>query len=244
MIRVSRKSAVRLVSISAGAALLLYGNGVFAADHLDGPAASADPAADITDVFAWAQNGNSLNMIMNVFPAANADSRFSDAVQYVFHVRSQSGFGSVENESTLVCTFSAEQAVSCSLDGEELVADTDASATGGFVNAAGNFRIFTGLRKDPFFFALNNFNVVRRAVRDAVPSLVFDEAGCPTLDQPTKDVLVSSLVGSGGLPGADSPAVDFFGPLNVLSIVVQADKGLFGQGPVYAVSGTTHRRPS
>ena len=213
----------------------------YTADHLDGPAASADPAADITDVFAWMQNSDRINMIINLFPLANTSSRFSDSVQYVFRVNSQPGYGQTSRKHEIRCTFSASQLVTCELDGRELVRDVDASGTAGVTNADGSFRIFAGLRNDPFYFDLDNFNIVRRAVRDAVPALTFDEAGCPTVDQGTKDVLVGTLVGNGGLPGAHNPPQNFFGALNVLSIVVQADRGLFGSGPLYSVSASTHR---
>ena len=214
----------------------------FAADHLDGPVASADPAADITDVFAWMQNSNRINMIINLFPLANDASRFSNSVQYVFHVNSQPGYGQTSRKHDIRCTFSTAQLVTCELDGRALVTDVDGSSTAGATNAAGTFRVFTGLRNDPFYFDLDNFNTVRRAVRDAVPALSFDDAGCPTLDQGTKDVLVGTLVGQGGLPGAHNPPQNFFGALNVLSIVIQADSSLFGSGPLYSVSASTHRQ--
>ncbi len=214
----------------------------FAADHLDGAVASADPAADITDVYAWMQNQNQINLVLNVFPLASSSSKFSDSVQYVFRVNSQSAYGQVEQENLLICTFSAEQTVSCELNDNALVTDVDASSTSGQLSSDGNFRIYAGLRNDPFFFDLTNFNIVRTTVRDAAASLEFDEAGCPTVDSATQGVLVSALTGSGGLNGANSPPADFFGSLNVLSIVVQADKSLFGAGPLYSVSASTHRR--
>ena len=65
-----------------------------AADHLDGPKASADPTADITDLFAWmSPAAKTLYLIMNVFPQATAASKFSNAVQYVFHDTSRNNFG-------------------------------------------------------------------------------------------------------------------------------------------------------
>jgi hypothetical protein len=240
-------------------ALSLCPTGAFAADHLDGEVASADPAADITDVYAWAQDTNRLNLVLDVFPLANSASRFSDSVQYVFRVDSVAKYGELprlDNEAPadgfapnvsdsrandLVCTFSVSQRVTCTLNGRTLVSDVNASNPAGVTSQDGSFRIFTGLRNDPFFFDLGNFNTVRGTVRDAVPSLTFDEAGCPRLDEATKSVLVSTLVGGGGLPGANNPPQDFFGSLNVLAIVIQADKSLFGQGPLYSVSASTHR---
>ncbi len=212
-----------------------------AADHLDGEVATADPAADITDVYAWMQNGDKINLVLDVFPLASASSRFSDSVEYVFRVNSQASYGGNADENLLVCTFSVAQTVTCELDGQTLVADVDASGTAGVTTADGSFRIFTGIRNDPFFFDLDNFKATRATVRDAVPSLTFDTAGCPTLDAGTQAVLVSSLTGGGGVPGAHSPAKDFFRDLNALAIVIQADKTIFGAGPLYSVSATTHR---
>lgn len=207
-----------------------------AADHLDGPAVSSDPAADITDIFAWMQDSNQINLALNVFPLANETSQFSDSVQYVFNISSLVGFGQVASTSTVICTFSAAQNITCELNGAEVVSDVSASSTAGVTNELGNFRVFAGLRNDPFFFDASNFNAVRTTVRDAAASLEFDEAGCPLLDEATQGVLVSTLTG-----GVNPPS-DFFGSLNVLSIVIQADKNLFGPGPLYSVAASTNRR--
>ena len=213
-----------------------------AADHLDGPTVVTDPAADITDVYAWMQDSTTINLILNVFPLADSSSQFSDGVRYVFNIRSLASYGGEGTSRVLSCEFSTDQLVTCELDGNDLVANVSASSPEGVLNADGVFRIFAGPRNDPFFFDLTNFNTVRTTVRDAAASLDFDEAGCPLLDQATQDVLVSTLTGAGGLPGANSPASDFFSPLNVLSIVIQADRNLFGPGPLYSVSAATFRK--
>ena len=222
-------------------ALTVFSN-VHAADHLDGPGVSSDPAADITDVYAWMQNGSLINLVMNVFPFASADSQFSDSVDYVFRVNSFASYGSEATESQIVCYFSDEELVTCKLNGRTLVENVDASVSGGVVSDDGLFRIYTGLRNDPFFFDLTNFNSVRTTVRDAAASLSFDEAGCPTVDSATQTALVNALVGAGGLPGTNSPAEDSFASGNILAIVVQAERGLFGSGPLYGVSASTHRK--
>ena len=41
------------LAVLAAAALACGGQYASAADHIDGPQAAADPAADITDAFAW-----------------------------------------------------------------------------------------------------------------------------------------------------------------------------------------------
>jgi hypothetical protein len=60
-----------------------------AADHLDTPTVLADPAADMGDLYAWTSaDGQRLNLVMDI-----VGRRFSDQVQYVFHVESGPTFG-------------------------------------------------------------------------------------------------------------------------------------------------------
>lgn len=218
---------------------VLSGTLSLAADHLDGPAALKDPATDITDVYAWMQDADSINLIMNVHPLADANSRFTTTGEYLFTINSMAAYGGAATESQLICRFASNTSVTCTLNGNILVSAVDPSATAGVTNTGNTFRIFAGLRNDAFFFDLANFNTVRETVRDAASGLDFDEAGCPTLDNGTRSALVNTLTGQpGGLPNATATA-NFFGSLNTLSIVIQADRTLFGNGPIYAVSAAT-----
>ena len=58
-------------------------------DHFSGPRAVADPAADMTDVFAFPcpDSPQYLVMAFNVFSKAGPSALFSDAVIYRFRVR-------------------------------------------------------------------------------------------------------------------------------------------------------------
>lgn len=213
------------------------------ADHLDGPAAKAEKAADITDVYGWMQDATKMNLIMNVFPLADTTSKFSDAVYYVFHVNSSTGYGEAQSETKIICSFTADQKVTCHVGDERVIDEKGASATTGVSSDDGKFKIFAGLRNDPFYFDLDNFNLTRTTVRDAASTLTFDTAGCPTLATATRSLLVATVTGaSGGATGTHVPGADFFKSLNVMAIVIQADRTLFGNGPVYAFWGSTHRR--
>ena len=89
------------------ALLLLIAPIALAADHMDGPAATADPAADITDLFAWTStDGARLNLVLDVFPGATSTAKFSNAVQYVFHTTSHSAFGAASPAATASCASS------------------------------------------------------------------------------------------------------------------------------------------
>jgi hypothetical protein len=219
----------------------LFGFGVWAADHTDAPAVTAEPAADINDIFTWmSADGANLNLVMTVFPSASATTQFSDAVQYVFHINSSPAFGTAQTEQLLVCTFAVSQVVTCWLDDEELISG-DASDPNGISDSAGTVRVFTGLRNDPFFFNAAGFNATVDAVVGAAGSLMFDEAGCPALDAATSNALVTQLqtaVGGGA-------AADFFSGMNVLTLSIEIQKSLVTPGgPILGIWGSTHRATS
>ena len=217
-----------------------------AADHADGPRASADPAADITDVFAWTSpDARRVNLVMDVVRNATSTSRFSDGVQYVFHTTSRTAFGAEPSkEVDVVCVFNRAQRIRCWAGQDEharaqVAGRADRSQ--GISSPDGRLRVFAGLREDPFFFNLAGFRETARIVTGAAAGLTFDPAGCPALDAATSTALVNQLQTA---PGGGS-VVDSFAHFNVLSIVVSIDKSLLTrrQQPILAVWGSTNRRP-
>ena len=227
--------------------LLLTAPIALAADHLDGPAASADPTADITDVFAWTSpDGKSLNLVMDVFPAATTASKFSNTVQYVFHTSSRPGFGKpVGGTEDIVCTFDAAQNVSC-WAGSEYV-NGNASGTTGIASGNGKLKVFTGLRDDPFFFNLDGFKHAvadTKATASAGKLPTPDAAGCYNLGNPGTPGTIASVLVNDLTHATDgsSPAVDHFKGLNVLAIVLQVDLSIVNKGgPVVGVWASTNR---
>jgi Domain of unknown function (DUF4331) len=141
------------------------------ADHFSGPRALADPASDITDVFAFPSPGQPghLVLIMNVFPAAAPTALFSDAVSYRFRLRPLTAtiagrtpaFVVGEDEYAFDVTFGAPvqggdagspaQAGRCTMPGGvEIpfrVGEEQPTEMHGL-------RIFAGARLDPFFINL------------------------------------------------------------------------------------------
>lgn len=128
---------------------------VFAADHLDAPLVRNDPAADINDVYTFVNPNDSgeLILVMTVSPIANVATRFSDAVQYRLNVTNEDGTMSV------ICNFTQpdetflSQQFTCNAPGGQSV-----SGAVGSTEQSGSFRVFAGLRDDPFFFDLQAFN--------------------------------------------------------------------------------------
>jgi len=213
-----------------------------AADHRDGPAATAAPATDINDVYAWmATDAARVYLVMTVFPAATTASRFSDTAKYVFHLNSSAGYGMTQTETQIICTFDTAQVISCWVTraGEtEAYVTGDASGEAGIMSDPAGLRVFAGLRDDPFFFNLDGFNATTAAVASAAAGLTFDAANCPDLDLTTASTLVAQLSTA---PGG-GPAQDFFGALNTLAIVVTVDKTLVTPGgAILGVWGSTNQ---
>jgi hypothetical protein len=158
------------------------------ADHFDGPQVSDDPATDIADVYAWmSSDASRVRLVLDIV----AD-RFSDAVQYVFHLESAAELGPPSATRDLICTFDAEQKISCWL-GDDEYAGGDASRSPGITSASGRMRVFAGKRSDPFFFNAEGFSATISRVRVSTTALSFDEAGCPLLDQETANTLAGGL---------------------------------------------------
>ncbi|MEZ4296028.1 MAG: DUF4331 family protein [Polyangiaceae bacterium] len=206
-----------------------------AADHLDSESVKKDPAADITDIYAWTE-GKKVLLVLNVSPLATTDSKFSNAVQYAMHVESSAKFGEAGQSTDVICTFDADQKISCWIGADDYVTG-DASNTAGLASDSGKVKVFAGLRADPFYFNLGGFNDAVSFVKGA-GALPADGAGCPTLDANTAGAIVNLLQSTNGGQGA---AENFFETVNVLSIVMEVDASLLtGGGPILAIWGSTH----
>jgi len=211
-----------------------------AADHIDGPQASADPAADITDAFAWmTPDAGRVILIMDLTRNADIGSRFSDGVQYVFHTTSSASYGGPKSDDVpVICQFDPQQRIEC-WAGDEAYVTGDAGSPSGITSRNGKLRVYAGLRNDPFFFNLAGFRETARIVTGAASSLTFDAAGCPAVDGATSTALVTQLQSA---PGG-GPAPDSFADFNVIAIAVEVDKSILTRnGPILSVAAATYRR--
>jgi hypothetical protein len=228
------------LSLVGGAAALLATSATLrAADHRDAPAVrmEANISADINDVYTWmSSDASKLNLVMTVSPFAEDGAQFSDAVQYVFHVNSMAAFGGAATETLVMCTFDADQVISCWAGDDEYVTG-DASAAEGVASESGALKVFAGPRNDPFFFNLNGFVNAVDTVKGVAGKLSFDEEGCPDVDPGTSSVVVDMLQTE---PNGD-PAVDDFAGANTLAIVVELDKTVVnGGGDIVGVWASTN----
>jgi hypothetical protein len=194
------------------------------ADHFSGPRALADPASDITDVFAFPspERPGHLVLVMDVFPSASATALFSDALSYRFRLRPLAATTAGRPSFTAGAdeyAFDFNFAVPSSADGPGgLVQEGTCTTAGGAeipfrVGAekptdGQGARIFAGPRLDPFFLDL-----AAEQANHALERLSFGPSG------------VNAVQGA-----------------NVLSIVLELDTAaVFGPdtGPLLGVVGET-----
>ncbi len=221
-----------------GASIFFVQRHAHSADHLDSPATKADSTSDINDVYSW-MDGNNAVFIMTLYPNAPSTALFSNATQYVFHTTSYAAYGTTSNHNyDIICTFTgttAPQTTTCWGGNNEYV--TGNASTTGITSASGKFKVFAGLRSDPFFFNIDGFKATVAAV-EAAGALPTNDAGCPTLAPATALALATQLATA---PDGGPPA-DFFATFNALAIVVSIDKSLVTSGgSVVSVWGGTYK---
>ena len=152
-----------------------------ASNHLDTPEVQANPQSNIGDLYAWeASDGRHLNLVMDI-----VGHSVSDKLSCVFHIDSGTYFGATAATTTIVCRFPEDKISDCRL-GVVDRARGDASQVSGIEGAHHRFRVFAGLRDDPFF---NNVRGTLAAYKIAFDALKAgasrDEAGCPIFDAST-----------------------------------------------------------
>ena len=152
-------------------------------DHFSGPRALAGPPADITDFYAFPspQTAGAWCFVLDVHPMATADTSFSDAISYNVRLRPLSppagptgtfGLGDEPDEVTFAVTFDAAEggrqvgrvvasrgAASPFHGGPPPVTEPPVPFVVGDTAGAedGGMRVYAGLRSDPFFIDLRQF---------------------------------------------------------------------------------------
>ena len=207
-------------------------------DHVDGPRSIGDPSIDLTDLFAFTSPADPSRtvIIANVFPSAGVSAMFSNVVNHSIVVRRMAvaGLGEAakfkpdDQEYRFNCKFSALERGS---DGSKPIQRGTCTFPGGqelsFVvndeNGAstpnGVFRVFAGLRSDPFYLAwlvaiLKKFpNLLEH---DNVLSIVIEFDTKRVLD-PGKGALFGVIAETSAIPqprtliGHEPPRFDWVG---------------------------------
>jgi len=140
-------------------------------DHIDGPRSIGEPAADVTDLFAFTSPENPAHTIlaMCVFPSAGEDAIFSNVIDYSIAVRrvtvagvgNAAKFEAADDEIRFSFRFdvlkhdasgSVTQRGICTLPGgrtQSLTVNDNKGAS----TPEKDVRVFAGLRSDPFYLA-------------------------------------------------------------------------------------------
>jgi len=140
-------------------------------DHVDGPRSIGEPAADVTDLFAFTSPENPARTVlaMCVFPSAGESAIFSNVIDHVIAVRrvTVAGVGSAAKfqpaNDEIRFTFRFEtlkrdasgnvtQRGVCKLPGGRELSLT-VNDERGASTPEGDVRVFAGLRSDPFYLA-------------------------------------------------------------------------------------------
>jgi hypothetical protein len=140
-------------------------------DHVDGPRSIGEPAADLTDLFAFTSPENADRTVLAacVFPSAGEDAMFSNAIDYSIAVRRVvvAGVGAAAKfqpgddeirfsfRFEILTRVDAGQPIQrgvCTLPDGRTLSLTVHDETGAST-PQGDVRVFAGLRSDPFYLA-------------------------------------------------------------------------------------------
>lgn len=235
MYRVQRSRVIGGCAGALIAAVWLLGQSpaAEASDHLDTPTVIADPAADIADMFAWTSpDGRRLNLVMTI-----VGHQFSDRIAYAFHVDSGPRLGATSATTEITCRFDSVGTAECWV-GDADYARGDASSPAGLQSRRGRFRVFAGLRDDPFF---NNVKGTREALDVAGGVLrggvARDPSGCPAFDADTAHTIFDRWRHTSG-----GPAVNLLAGWRVSALVVAVDLDVVTTGgPLLGVWAGTYK---
>jgi tetratricopeptide (TPR) repeat protein len=206
-----------------------------ASDHLDTPAVIKDPAADIGDLYAWiSPDGRRLNLVMTI-----VGKRFSDRLQYIFHVDSGEKFGKTAKTSTIVSHFTDQNIAEVWVDKVDYVKGV-ADNQQGLTSQNKKFQVFAGLRDDPFF---NNVRGTRAALNTALLALKNgtsrDHAGCPGFDSAVAETVFNKWRHT-----EDGDAKNLLAGWKTAAIVISIDLETVSQGgKQLAIWASTHALP-
>ena len=201
----------KLLLSAFAVAALITGGIMYAADHVDTPAVTAQPS-DITDLYVFrAQDVNNLVFVANtqglLSPGSTAAAKFDENTVIEFNIDNNA-----DNIEDLViqCKYDAasnsmqvygpvapsEKGTRSKLEGSVKASAvvTAYGAASPTIGTGNGIKVFAGPRDDPFFFDLNRFKAIL--------------AGTAT--------------------GFNNPGADAFAGTNVLSIVVEVPKTQLG----------------
>ncbi len=129
-------------------------------DHISGPRALAAPAADITDLYAFAspERPGHVSLVLNTLPFAQPTDSFSDALVYRFRIRPltiagagvKAPFTVGDDELVVDCLFTSSETRAVQEGACQIQAGEPIPFQVGEPSEVGGVRVFAGARWDPF----------------------------------------------------------------------------------------------
>lgn len=219
-----------------------------ASDHIDGPITTGHRVADLTDLYAFPtpNKPGSLTMVLDTYPIVPMGGHFTDKAVYSFYVRRAAirgagqpiGFETTD-EVAIRCSFqtpadTANHVVTCR-SSNGLVASSKYQAVQGQV-AGNDFRLFAGMRSDPFFF--DGFFANYLAQKGKIPFLpvpinIMDSINCLSIvididiaklfpQNPPAMMALAALVTSNDGSGGEGAQLDRVGRPEVTNVSLVA----------------------
>ncbi|HUF54128.1 MAG TPA: DUF4331 family protein [Dehalococcoidia bacterium] len=172
------------VLFAVAAAALWALNPASGADHRDSPAAEANAALDITDVYAFRSPANNDNLVVGfgvnglTAPTSNDSARFNASATYTLHVDVD---GDLADDATVNVDFddATPQNFTITGLGDAITGAVTPAGQSANVVSAGGISAFAGLRDDPFFFDLTGFKSFVAGPYVPAAGLRADGAGAP-----------------------------------------------------------------
>jgi len=201
-----------LLLSAIAAATMITGGILYAADHIDTPAVTAQPG-DITDLYVFrAQDPNNLVFVANtqglLSPGSTGAAKFDENTLLEFNIDNtgdniedlliQCKYDAASNSMKVYGPVSpSEKGTRSKLEGSStasVAVTAYGAASPSIGTSTSGIKVFAGPRDDPFFFDLDRY----------------------------KGIL------AGTYPGFANPGTDAFAGTNVLSVVVEVPKSMLG----------------
>jgi len=210
--------------------LLMLTQPALASDHLDTAAVIADPAGDIADIYAWtSSDGRRLNLVMTI-----VGGKFSDHVRYTFHIDSGRKLGATSKTTSISCEFNTAIAPECHAGDFDYLRG-DASGEAGIEGERRRFRVFAGVRDDPFFNNVRGTRAALNVAGAALPASARDAAGCPRFGAATSARILDEWRHTEGHAGAN-----LLTGWKTAALAIEVDLDAVNQGgPLLGVWATT-----
>jgi hypothetical protein len=174
--------------------------------------------------------GYELNLVMTI-----VGHNFSDKVHYVFHVDSGPSFGRTTVTTLIECRFPTRTVAECHV-GDADSARGDPSKPEGLRGAKRRFRVFAGLRDDPFFNNVKGTRVAYQKADDALRGgAPVDAARCPTFEPSVSEAIRNEWQHTDG-----GPATNLLAGWTPSAIVISVNLDVVGKGgKMLAIWGST-----